>query len=134
MVVNAQPEISNEISKKLTRYEELTSISGRMLKFYDNNFPEISYCGPSFSNNINTCIRIKVDNPNVYFFRLKKEVSNSPNKVALIEYSDLAKINKAIEQLAIDVYANSKLKLDNLQNMYMSEEGFIIGYYIKKVR
>ena len=50
----------------------------------------------------------------------------------MIEYSDLVEVNKAFEKMFKEVDSDCALNPDYLENKYITEDGFEIGYYIKK--
>lgn len=50
----------------------------------------------------------------------------------MIEYSDLVEINKALTKLLNDVDADCALNPDYLENRFITEDGFRIGYYVDK--
>ena len=115
----------NETNKPQTKFEQLASKTGRILKFVDVKMPpRLSY--------LECNIRIIMDEQlNRYFFRIEKpETPSSLEKIAMIEYSDLVEINKALKKLLSEVENDCASNPDYLENKFITEDGFRIGYYV----
>lgn len=127
MVLFAQ----SDVEKKLTKFEQFTSKTGRISKFVDVNMPSIP---KSFIGSLETSIRTLMgEKSNSYFYRIEEsETSRSISHIAMIEYSDLVEINKALTKLASEVEADCVAKPDYLENRFITEDGFQIGYYVSK--
>ena len=121
----------NEPEKQLTKFEQFSSKTGRISKFVDVNMPKIPL---SFMGSLQTGIRILMgENSNSYFYRIEEaETSRSVAHIAMIEYSDLVEINKALAILVNEVDADCAANPDYLENKFISEDGFQIGYYVNK--
>ena len=109
--------------KQLTKYEALISKTGRILKYEDINLTSI----PTMGFSIQTYIRIVRGFPNTYFLGLTSSAGS-----AMIEYSDLMEINKALVKLHSEQETDKEKKTDYLMNEFVTYDGFNIGYYIKK--
>ena len=74
--------------KKLTKFEQFTSKTGRISKFVDVKMPNIQ---ESFMGSLDTSIRTLMgEESNSYFYRIEeRETSRSVAHIAMIEYSDL---------------------------------------------
>ncbi len=48
----------------------------------------------------------------------------------MIEYSDLVEINKALKKLLSQVDADCESNPDYLENRFITDDGFRIGYYV----
>ena len=120
-----------EAGKQLTKFEVFTSKTGRILKFVDTNMPRIP---ESFMGSLETSIRtIMGGEKNMYFYRIEEEeTSRSIAHIAMIEYSDLVEINKALSKLIKDVESDCQANPDYLENKFITEDGFQIGYYVSK--
>lgn len=116
----------DDSQKKQTKFEQLASKTGSILKFVDISMPRIG--------NLETSVRTVLgEQKNKYFYRIEKlETSNSNSKIAMIEYSDLVEINKALTKLLSEEKTDSESNPDYLENKYITEDGFSIGYYIEK--
>ena len=116
-------------AKKLTKFEEFTSKTGTIVKFVDVNLPRLRLNYGSLETGIRTIKKT----PNSYFYRLEKgETSTSNARIAMIEYSDLVEINKALDVLASEIDSDMASSPYYLENKFRTVDGFEIGYYISK--
>ena len=114
-------------AKQMTKFEELSSATGKIVKFQDYSLPNMAQSVMGF---LQTSIRtIMGGNTNTYFYRIK-EPSNS--HIAMIAYSDLIEINNALDKLCASVDADIAANPDYLENKFRTIDGFEIGYYISK--
>ena len=125
----AQSEQSSE--NKLTKFEQFTSKTGRISKFVDVKMPNLPL---SFMGSVEASVRtVMGDGDAHYFYRIEEaETSRSIAHIAMIEYSDLVEINKALEKLVSEVDADCAANPDYLENRFITEDGFQIGYYVSK--
>ena len=121
----------NEVMKKNTKYEDFISQSGHITKYVDKKMEKCSY-------NINESFKVKLrmfygENANIYYLNIEKggSLGTSPSS-AFILYSDLVEINKAFARLMSEVDEDRELKPEYLQNVYTSDDGFQVGYYVEK--
>ncbi|MCR4773662.1 MAG: hypothetical protein K5854_04830 [Prevotella sp.] len=121
----------NDAEKKLTKFEQFTSKTGRISKFVDVKMPNIPQ---SFMGSLETSIRTLMgEQSNSYFYRIEQaETQRSVAHIAMIEYSDLVEINKALTKLVGEVESDCAANPDYLENRFITEDGFQIGYYISK--
>jgi len=120
----------NESEKQPTKFEQFTSKTGKISKFIDVNMPKIPQ---SFMGSLQTGIRILMGEKNAYFYRIEEaETSRSVAHIAMIEYSDLVEINKALSVLVSEVEADCASNPDYLENKFISDDGFQVGYYVSK--
>ena len=114
----------DDSERQQTKFEQLASKTGKISKFVDVNMPRLSY--------LETSIRtILGEQKNEYFYRIEKpETSSSVSKIAMIEYSDLVEINKALAKLLNEVDSDCLSNPDYLENRFITEDGFRIGYYV----
>ncbi len=122
---------NNEDAKKLTKFEEFSSKTGSITKFIDVTLPNIPR---SYSGTLETGVRtISGSQKNMYFYRIEESETSSRNgHIAMIEYSDLVEINKALDRLIKEVDLDIQSKPDYLENKFVSNDGFQIGYYVSK--
>ena len=119
----------SDAEKKLTKFEEFNSKTGRISKFVDVTMPRIS---KSFMGSMETSIRTLMgEQSNFYFYRIE-DSENQRSNIAMIEYSDLVEINKALAKLVDEVESDCAAKPDYLENRFITEDGFQIGYYVSK--
>lgn len=114
----------DDSEKQQTKFEQLASKTGKISKFVDVNMPRLSY--------LETSVRtILGEQKNEYFYRIEKpETSSSISIIAMIEYSDLVEINKALKKLLSEVDSDCQSNPDYLENRFITEDGFRIGYYV----
>ena len=88
----------------------------------------------SFLGSLETGVRtIMGSDRNAYFYRIEDpETSRSVSHIAMIEYSDLVEINKALAKLVGEVDADCAANPDYLENKFVTDDGFEIGYYVSK--
>ena len=120
MMVFAQ----DDSEKKQTKFEQFASKTGKISKFVDVNMPKLGY--------LETSIRtILGEDKNAYFYRIEKpETSSTNSRIAMIEYSDLVEINKALTKLLSEDASDCASNPDYLENRFITEDGFLIGYYV----
>ena len=76
---------------------------------------------------------IKGSSSDNYFFRIEEpETSRSIAHIAMIEYSDLVEINKALTKLVSEVDTDIASNPDYLENKFKTVDGFEVGYYVSK--
>ena len=109
----------------MTKFEEFTSKTGSIVKFVDIHMPKLSV---AYGASLQTGIRTIKSGNNIYFYRLEE----SETSIAMIEYSDLVEINKALAKLASEVDADIASNSDYLENKFRSVDGFEVGYYVSK--
>lgn len=125
LAIHAQQDKNTE--KQITKFEELSSKTGVIVKYTDVTLPK-----PVRYSTIETCIRtIMRGSENAYFYMLEKPTLGAPH-VAMIEYSDLVEINKAVSRLVADVDADVAANPDYLVNKFVTSDGFEVGYYVSK--
>lgn len=118
-------------AKQMTKFEEFSSATGRIVKFQDYSLPNMAQ---SFIGILETGIRtIMGGNTNAYFYRIEEpETSRSVSHIAMIEYSDLVEINKALDKLCASVDTDIAANPDYLENKFRTVDGFEVGYFINK--
>lgn len=121
----------NDAAKKLTKFEQLTSRTGRISKFVDVTMPKIP---ESFMGSLEAGVRTLMgEQENSYFYRIEEpETTRSIAHIAMIEYSDLVEINKALKKLVAEVDSDCAANPDYLENRFITNDGFQIGYYVSK--
>ena len=128
IAIQAQQEKNQE--KQLTKFEEFSSKTGVIVKFVDTALPNLPVSYSTLQTGIRTIMR---GSENAYFYRLEEpETSRSVSHIAMVEYSDLVEINKAISRLVADVDADVATNPDYLENKFRTADGFEIGYYVSK--
>lgn len=126
LAIQAQQEKKPE--KQLTKFEEFSSKTGVIMKFADVTLPDLPVSYAVLHTGIRTIMR---GSENAYFYRLSVTSGGVPH-IAMIEYSDLVEINKAISRLVADVDADVAANPDGLENKFMTSDGFEVGYCVSK--
>lgn len=121
--------ICQNAEKELTKFEAFTSNTGKIIKFYDVKMPKIAtFLGGKLDASIRV---VQKGTDKMYFYRIEKAETTSSNaRIAMIEYSDLVEINKAIATLINEQSVDESAGRDYLENKFISEDGFQVGYYI----
>jgi hypothetical protein len=120
-------------AKQMTKFEEFSSATGKIVKFQDYKLPNMA---ESFMGSLETGIRtIMGGTSNAYFYRIEEtETSRTVSHIAMIEYSDLVEINKALDKLCASVETDIAANPDYLENKFRTVDGFEVGYYINKAK
>lgn len=118
-------------AKQMTKFEEFSSKTGSIIKFVDYKLPNLP---KKWTGALETGIRvIKASQEDKYFYRLvEHERGSSLSYIAMIEYSDLVEINKALERLTSEVESDAATKPYYLENKFSTEDGFVVGYCVDK--
>lgn len=124
MNVNAQ-EAKNDSIIRNTKYGALETRKGEFIKYVDKKMKDITY---SSMYTFGSTVRKFLSKEPPRFFLILGYVKSR----AYIEYSDLVEVNKAFDKLFKEVDADCALKPDYLENKFITDDGFKIGYYIKK--
>lgn len=127
MVSFAQSEtyVQGVFGNSQTIYHQLVSTPGEISKLIDVDMPKLG--------NLDTCVRIIVSKRgNHYLYKIEDTNDlNSVSRIVYIDYSELLKVNKALKKIAKDVDYDCQTNPDYLENRYITEDGFRIGYYVK---
>lgn len=111
-----------------TKYGELFLQKGIFYKFEDFKIEKYPYIVNINGPKIKTSIRKVYNEPqNHYFVKLRAD-----GYVVFIDYSDLVEINKAINKLKSEAENDLLKKPEYLENEYISDDNFLIGYWVKK--
>ena len=121
--INAQ---TDSINNRGTVYDNYISQKGLKIKFEDKKLSKISY-GISSNAYLKCKLRVvKVEGfENKYFVILGEGDDN------IIEYSDLINVSKELEKLLKEADIDSSQNPDYIENKYISNDGFVIGYFIE---
>jgi hypothetical protein len=125
--------------KKETKFDNLTSRYGRIIKFIDielntNNttYEEASFVASPYKAKIRQVI-VEGDSSKKFFLQIIKE-DNIRNIVASIEYNDLLEIIEVMGVLKkeADYYSKTLTKenIRKIENFFTSIDDFKFGYYI----
>lgn len=89
-------------------------------------------CFENLFGSVSTSIRTAMGEQfNSYFYRIEDpETNRSVAHIAMIEYSDLVEINKALAKLVAEADTDCSANPDYLENRFVTNDGFEIGYYV----
>jgi len=114
--------------KQISKMEKFTSKTGSIIKYIDYSLPTIN----SMYGIAETKVRKIIAGESVgYFFQISKE-GKYGTKNASIEYSDLLEVIKAIGKLKQESEQDVMSDGDYLENKFVTDDGFQIGYYISR--
>lgn len=112
-----------------TKMDVFASKTGIITKFTDFNLEGIK---SSYGVKTETRIR-KINSGDLegYFYQIEKPGKYS-NSTASIAYLDLVELIKALESLKQQEEADVIMNPDYLENKFVTEDGFQVGYYVSK--
>jgi hypothetical protein len=117
----------NEENKQLSKMELFTSKTGSIIKYIDYSVTDIKGI---YSTGEAKVRKVIVGESIGYFFQISKKGKYS-TVTASIEYSDLLELIKAINRLKEDYILDAISQGDYLENKFVTDDGFQIGYYIR---
>ncbi|MDB2408395.1 hypothetical protein N9W09_01255 [Crocinitomicaceae bacterium] len=121
-------DIKKESEKEKTKMETFASKTGVITKFTDS---QLSNLTSSYTVS-ETRVRTINSGDNVsYFYQIEKPGKYS-NSTASIEYSDLLEVIKAFNRLKSEVDNDVATNPDYLENKFITEDGFKLGYFVSK--
>ena len=123
LTINAQ---TDSINNRGTVYDNYITQKGFKIKFVDKKLSKISY-GISSNTYLKCKLRIvEVEGIEKQYFVILGDDDDN-----IIEYSDLINVNKELERLIKEVDIDISQNPDYIENKYISNDGFVIGYYIE---
>ena len=115
----------------LDKFEILVSKKGTMFKFQDTNLSPIRL---AFAGAAQTKIRKVIVEHQSSFFFLIEQKGQYRTEVGSIAYDDLIDLTKALDVLESELPADVAADPDYLENRYITEDGFRLGYLIQKTK
>lgn len=112
----------------ITKMEVFSSKTGVITKFVDVNLNSLKASYVIAKTRIR---KIESGNSEGYFYQIEKPNKYGSSK-ASIEYSDLLEIIKAFNNLKTQVAKDINSGFDYLENKFITEDGFQLGYYVSK--
>ena len=121
-------DVKSEDEKVQTKMEQFVSQSGVITKFTDTNLSKLK-AGFTVAE---TRIR-KLNSGDIvkYFYQIEKP-GQYGSSTASVEYSDLLEVIKAFNSLKLEVDNDVNSNPDYLENKFITEDGFQLGYYVSK--
>lgn len=111
-----------------TEFEQFTSRTGITVKFIDYNLPDINTKFVKAEARIRETI---VGNDAKYFYQIINGGKNN-TRTASIAQDDLLEIIKALQKLKEESFNDITLKPDYLENKFVTDDGFGLGYYVSE--
>jgi hypothetical protein len=121
-------DVKKDQEKVKTKMDVFSSKTGGIVKFVDYNLPNLKSSYASADTRVR---KITSDKLSGYFYQIEKKGQYS-NTTASIEYTDLLEVIKALDALKSEVDKDKSLDPDYLENKFVTDDGFQIGYYVSK--
>ena len=120
---------SQEKKEQKSKMLDFVSKTGVIIKFEDYNLLSIKtkLCTP-----VELKIRKIISGNDKRFFLQISKTGKYNTKTASIAYEDLLEIQKALETLKSQSELDLSSESDYLENKFITEDGFQIGYYVSK--
>jgi len=120
---------AKNVEQAKTKMDVFTSKTGTIIKFIDYSLPNLKlYLGGVAETKIRKFV---IGTDVKYFYQISNE-GKYDTKTASIAYEDLIEVIKAIEPLKNSSNADLELNPDYLENKFVTEDGFQLGYYVSK--
>ena len=130
--ISAFAQKTDNEGKQLTKFEEICDQNTGFIRFQDAKLPNLR--SSSFGLQLETSVRVVFEGANRYYFYriLKPETSTMNARIAMIEYEDLVRINRAIGIMSSAIDSDMEKQPDYLVNKYRTKDGVEIGYYVER--
>lgn len=119
---------AQDVKDAETKMTEFASKTGVIIKFEDYNLPDLKLTYGLAENKIR---KLKSGNVEKYFFQISKK-GKYGEKTASIAYEDLIETQKALISLKNQAIADSSTTSDYIENKFVTDDGFRVGYYVSK--
>lgn len=118
---------------KKSKMDVFASETGHIVKFIDKEVEKLkgTYSIVNYTSE-NRVRKVIKGGEAKYFYRMEKKSKDNDGSIAFIEYSDLKEIISAMEVLINDAKKDLELKPEYLENKFVTEDYFVVGYFIKK--
>lgn len=117
----------NQKKAEKTKMDVFASKTGSILKYIDTNLPNLK---TSFASSKTRVRKIKSGTTTGYFYQIVKGGKYNDN-TASIEYNDLIELLKALKMLKTELETDIALAPDYMENKFITEDGFQVGYYVR---
>ncbi len=122
-------ETKKPVEPVKTKIDAFVSRTGRLTKFTDYNLPDIK---SSYEKSETRIRKINIAGATSGFFYQIEKHGQYSKSVASIEYADLLEVIKAIKSLKEQVEQDIAGNPDYLENKFVTDDGFAVGYYVDK--
>ena len=126
LIVLAINIYSQDVKKQDTKFDQFTSKTGTTIKFIDFKLPDLDRTHGAVESRVR---KIIIGNEAKYFYQISKE-GKYDTKQASIIYEDLLEVIKAFQKLQKDAPNDLALHPDYLENKFVTDDGFQLGYYV----
>lgn len=126
LLVMAAGAFCQNQDKKETSYDLFISQSGKIISFLDYNLPNIKGLYSAYENKIRL---LKAGDKTNYYFQVTVKGKYS-DVTGSVEDKDLVEMAKALDSLLIMYEKDKQTQADYMENKYVTNDGFEIGYYI----
>ena len=120
--------IAEDAKEAVTKMAQLASKTGSIIKFVDSKLPNLKL---SYGVAKVKVREVHSGDEISYFLQFSKEDQHDTKTVS-IAYEDLIEIIKALKTLKLESSSDIALNPDYLENRFMTDDGFQLGYYISK--
>ena len=114
------------VKEEVSKMDAFASKTGVIIKFVDYSLPNLSLSYGIAESKIRKLIS---SGDTAYFYQISNE-SKYGTKTASIAYEDLLEVIKALETLKDESVNDAILKPDYIENKFVTDDGFQIGYYV----
>lgn len=119
---------AKDVKEESTKMDAFASKTGTIIKYIDYSLPDLKLT----YGIAETKIRKFISGPDIeYFYQISNE-GKYDTKTASIAYEDLLEVIKAIEPLKNESVSDLALNPDYLENKFVTDDGFKLGYYVSK--
>ena len=119
---------AKDIKEESTKMDAFASKTGVIIKYIDYSLPNLKLTYGIAETKIRKFISgLDIE----YFYQISKE-GKYDAKTASIAYEDLLEVIKAIESLKNESASDKALNPDYLENKFVTDDGFKLGYYVSK--
>jgi len=120
--------IAEDMKEAGTKMDQFVSKTGTMVKYVDYNLPDLKLKYGVAETRIR---KIMSGGEIGHFYQISKE-GQYDTKTASIAYEDLIEVLKAFKTLKEEVSNDVALNPDYLENRFITEDGFQLGYFVNK--
>ena len=119
---------AQDVKETTTKMDQFSSKTGIILKFIDYDLTYLILTSGTAKCKIR---KILSSSETGYFLQISNVRAND-TKTASIAYEDLIEVIKALKTLKLESSTDLALNPDYLENKFITEDGFQIGYYVSK--
>lgn len=114
------------VKESNTKMDVFASKTGVIIKFVDFSLPNLNLTYGAAE----TKVRKLISGGDVGYFYQVSYKGQYDTKTASIAYEDLLEVIKALQTLRTELTADQSSNPDYLENKFVTEDGFQLGYYV----